>query len=298
MPTVADFARQSPYSDPGEYRALLAGLPTGLDDVCAVARNVIAHYRAELPDLSADRHGEIDSRWLRRILAVDQSRHPVALAEPRELGSRVAGCCRDHSLFLTSALRERGVPARNVIGFAGYFEPPWHHDHVVTEYWDGTRWVSVDAELTPGDFPFDVRDLPRGPGAVFETAAEVWRGHRAGTLDADQYGVEPSAPPPVRGPEFVGGYVVFQVAHRYGDELLLWDEWLPQPSPELLDRLADLLIRADAGEAAAEDELWQWYHSDPSLRPGRTVTRYSPYGEPPVTDRLDDGQSRVIDQSS
>lgn len=285
MPAPIDFVPHSRYSDPGEYRALLE-LPGDVDAVCAVARNVIAHYRAELADLPEGRRSEIDSRWLHRILKVDQARHPFPLSDTRQLADRVAGCCRDHSLFLTAVLRERGVPARNVVGFAGYFAPPWHHDHVITEYWDGLRWVSVDPELVAGDFAFDVRDLPRGRGAAFETAAEVWQGFRDGTVDAEKYGVEPGAPPPVSGPEFVGSYVVFQVAHRYGDELLLWDEWLPDPSLDLLDRLADLLVRADAGEDAAETELWEVYRSDPALRPGATVTRYSPYGYPPATEKL------------
>jgi hypothetical protein len=286
MPEPEVFARQSAYSDPGRFTPLFDDLPSGLDDTCAVARNVIAHYRGELPDLPRDRHFEIDSRWLGRILELDQARHPVPLTRPRELASRVAGCCRDHSLFLTSVLRHRGVPARNVVGFAGYFDPGWHHDHVITEYWDGTGWVSVDAELVPGTFPFDVRDVPRGPGAVFETAAEVWQGHRAGTVDATRYGVFPEAPPPVSGAEFVGSYVLLQVAHRYGDEVLLWDEWVSDPDPELLDRLSDLLVRADAGDGEAEDGLWQLYHADPALRPTGTVTRYSPYGYPPATESL------------
>lgn len=286
MPDLRDFARHSAYSDPGPLRPLLQQLPPELEDVCAAARNLIAHYRAELPELAEDRRSEIDSRWLRRILQVDQSRHPVLLTEPRELATRVAGCCRDHSLFVTGVLRERGVPARNVVGFAGYFAPPWRHDHVITEYWDGTRWISVDAELRPGDFDFDVRDVPRGPGAAFETAAEAWLGYRSGDVDAEQYGVEPGARPPVQGPEFIASYVVFQVAHRYGDELLLWDAWCPPLAPDVLDRLAGLLVRADAGDDAAETELWQWYHGDPALKPGEAVTRYSPYGYPPVTEQL------------
>ena len=74
----------------------------------ATARNVIAHYRAELTDLAEDRRGEIDSRWLQTILATDQARHGTRLTEPRPLAERVAGCCRDHTLFVVGALREKG----------------------------------------------------------------------------------------------------------------------------------------------------------------------------------------------
>lgn len=274
--------RQSPYSDPGRHAARLADLPDDVESLCAAARNVIAHYRAELPDLPVERHAEIDSRWLERILDLDQQRHPEPLSSPRTLDARVAGCCRDHSLFLTAALRARGVPARNVVGFASYFSPGFHHDHVVVEYWDGTRWVRADPELTQPGFDFDVRDLPRTSGAPFQTAAQVWRAHRSGATDADRYGVEPHSP--LRGPEFIGTYVVFQVAHRYGDELLLWDDWFELPSDGTLDVLAGLLERADAGDAQAEAELRGRYEAE--LRPGTSVTRYSPYGDPEVVEEL------------
>lgn len=73
------------------------------------------------------------------MLRRDQQRFAAPLTDPRPQLDRVAGCCRDHSLMLTAMLRQRGVPARTVIGFAGYFTPPFHHDHVVVDYWDGTR---------------------------------------------------------------------------------------------------------------------------------------------------------------
>ena len=64
--------------------------------VCAAARNVITHYRAGLIDLPAQRWGKVDSRWLQTILQVDQQRHGAPLVQPRAVGQRVAGCCRDH----------------------------------------------------------------------------------------------------------------------------------------------------------------------------------------------------------
>ena len=176
------------------------------------------------------------------------------------------------------------MPARNVVGFAGYFEPPFHHDHVVVEYWDGRRWVLTDPELTARSFAFDVRDMSRGVEAGFQTAAQVWQGYRSGRLDPDQYGVAPDLP--LRGPDFIAAYVVFQVAHRYGDKLLLWDDWGELPTPEALDELAALFERADAGEVAAEAALSERYRVDDRLHPGATVTRHSPYGYPPVTDLL------------
>lgn len=243
----------------------------------------MGHYRAELTDLPEVRRGEIDTRWVEAIIDLDQSRNSADLTAPRPLPERIAGCCRDHSLLLTSFLRTQGMPARTVVGFAGYFTPPFHHDHVVVEYHNGERWVRTDPELDPSwGFPFDVRDLPTGAGAPFETAADVWLQLPDGVIDPDSYGVDPAIPAPLRGSDFIAGYVVFQVAHRYGDELLLWDDWFSTPKPEVIDRLATLLTAADAGDHDAERTLHDWYRSDARLHPGDQVTQHSPYGTPSV----------------
>lgn len=198
------YARHSTYSDPGRHAALVAALPDDVDTLGAVSRNLVAHYRAQVPDLPAERRGEIDSRWVESILTVDQGRHPADLTADRPVAERVAGCCRDHSLLLTGFLRHHGRPARNVVGFAGYFAPPFHHDHVVIEHHDGRRWVRTDPELHDDwPLPFDRHDMPTGAGAPFQTAAEVWTQYRAGTLDPGQYGVAPDAPAELRGPGFV-----------------------------------------------------------------------------------------------
>ena len=283
MPNSSTYAVHSPYSDPGRHADLLRALPGTAAALSAAARNVIAHYRAELPDLPEERRHEIDSRWLEVILSVDQGRHGTTLTAPRQVADRVAGCCRDHTLFVVGGLREHGVPARSRVGFASYFTPGYHHDHVIVEYLDGGRWRRIDPELAPGRSDFDPEDMAAGPDAPFQTAAEVWRGYRAGELDPETYGVFPGAP--FAGPDFIRGYVIFQVAHRFGDELLLWDDWgatLDSGDEETIDRLADLLVRADAGDAPAEDELYAWYRADDRLHPGDSVIQNSPYGNEPI----------------
>jgi hypothetical protein len=283
MPNSSTYAVHSPYSDPGQHADLLRALPGTAAALSAAARNVIAHYRAELPDLPEERRHEIDSRWLEVILAIDQERHGTPLTEARPPAERVAGCCRDHTLFVVGGLREHGVPARSRVGFASYFTPGYHHDHVIVEYLDQGRWRRIDPELTPGRSDFDPEDMAAGPEAPFQTAAEVWQGYRAGELDPETYGVFPGAP--FAGPDFIRGYVIFQVAHRFGDELLLWDDWgatLGTGEEELIDRLADLLVRADRGDAGAEEELYAWYRADERLHPGESVIQNSPYGNAPV----------------
>ena len=280
---LARFVDQSPYSTPGRYAARLAALPADVASLCAASRNVIAHYRAELPDLPEERRGEVDSRWLEAILALDQQRHHAGLDEPRPLTERVAGCCRDHSLMVVGALRQRGVPARNRIGFAHYFTPGWAANHVIVEFWREGRWQRADPELGP-NVTFDVHDIPAGRDAPFETAAEAWLGGRAGDRDLSTYGLE--ADPAFTGPDFVRNYVIFEVAHRYGDEMLLWDSWGATEVPAdrgVIDELAQMLVRADANDESAEADLWGRYHGDDQLHPPNQVVTYSPYGLPPRT---------------
>ena len=287
MPEPAALAAHSAYSDPGPYAGLLRDLSDDVAALNATARNVIAHYRAELTDLAEDRRGEIDSRWLQTILATDQARHGTRLTEPRPLTERVAGCCRDHTLFVVGALREKGIPARSRVGFAGYFSPGYFHDHVIVEHHDGTRWLRTDPELDPAYAPFDPGDMAAGPEAPFQTAAEVWQDYRAGTVDPQNYGVFPGSE--FAGPAFIRSYVIYQIAHRYGDEMLLWDDWGATNGggdDAWIDELADLLVRADRGDADADDDLAARYAEDDRLKPGATVTQHSPYGEPSKTVRV------------
>ena len=85
-----------------------------------------------------------------------------------------------------------------------------------------------------------------GPDAPFETAAEAWLGHRAGIRDATTYGIFPGSE--ASGPDFVRSYVFFELAHRYGDELLLWDGWgATQAEGPEIDVLADEVAAAAGG---------------------------------------------------
>ncbi|MET0788962.1 MAG: transglutaminase-like domain-containing protein [Cellulomonas sp.] len=287
MPELADYATHSRYSDPGPHAPLLAAVATDPGALHTAACSVVIHYRAGAEALADGQDADIDLRWLSDVLDESQKRSAVPLTAPRAPAQQIAGCCRDHTLFAVGVLREHGIPARSRVGFSGYFRPGFHHDHVVGEYWDGSRWVRFDPELNMAEnwFGFDSHDMATGIGAPFETAAEVWLAHRRDGLDVSTYGVDPSMPE-LCGPEFVRGYVVTELAHRQRDELLLWDVWgdtlpgTPTP-PDELDRLADeiaaLLVAADAGDTAAEASLAERYASDPRLRPDAVVT-LSPTG--------------------
>ncbi len=287
---MSRWARHTRLSEPGRHRWLLQELdPLDVAGLCATARNVIGHYRAELPDLPEHRRDEVDSRWLEVILERDQARHRGRpLGERREPSTRVAGCCRDHALFVVGGLREHGIPARTRIGFADYLVAGHAVDHVVAEYWDGDRWRRVDPEA-PGS-GFDATDIPHGPDAPFRTAAQVWHRLRNGDLpEPHRYCVTPGST--MSGPSLIRTYVIYEVAHRCGDELLLWDEWgvtAGSGEVDLIDTLAALLIRADDGDDVAERELARLYAGDHRIRPGHTVIQHSPYGR--ASRRIDLGR--------
>lgn len=274
MVDLEPFVRQSPYSAPGRHAERLARAAVDVASACAVSRNVLAHYRVELPDLPAERHGEVDTRWVEDVLDLDAARHPEDLAAPRAVAERVAGCCRDHSLLVVGALRQLGVPARTRVGFVDHFTPGWSNDHVVVEHWAQGAWHQVDPE-------FD------GTGWRLRGACETWLAFRAGDLDVTRHGVFPGSD--FAGERFVRDEVLYEVAHLHGDEVLLWDEWGaladPGTTDAFVDEVARLVVAADAGEEGAQAELRARYAEDDRLHVGDTVVTHSPYGAP----------SRVVD---
>jgi hypothetical protein len=73
-------------------------------------------------------------------------------------------------------------------------------------------------------------DLEIGDQAPFRTAAQVFALRRSGRIDPASYGVTSGSP--FSGEQFVVGEVFYEVAHRYGDEVLLWDGWGALPGPD------------------------------------------------------------------
>lgn len=277
-------AVHTPFTDPGPYAALLDAVSVDLDGMSAVARNIVVHYRASA-ELLDDTRGDINSRWLSTILALDQSRHGRPLTEPRPEERRVQGCCRDHSLFCVGVLRQHGLPARSRVGFARYLVSGYHVDHVVVETWRYGWRLWFDPEMAASASRLPVPTDEEAPEAPFLTAAEAWRQCRAGALDFDSFVTVPGSD--VSGEWFVQCYVLLELAHRQGDEMLLWDGWGAMSEPgrpvdaatvTLTDEIAALLVAADRGDVEAERTLAGRYADDERLRPGDEVECISPYG--------------------
>lgn len=286
------------FSDPGRYADLISGLPTDPASLSSVARNLIVHYRASGHTLPVATRDDINARWLERTLELDQGRHATSLELHRPVVDRVQGCCRDHTLFCVGVLRSQGVPARSRVGFAGYLTNGWHYDHVVVEAWLRGRWQRFDPEIEGGSLslstPTDIGFYEVDSNG-FVTAAQVWASVRRDETDPETYGVDPSIPV-LRGKRFLFNEVIYEVAHRFGDELLLWDIWGRMGLPEepvsdrdaqWIDRVTDLLLRSDQGDQGAERELLEQYRTDAGLHPGSVVIQASPYGDRSVEVRLD-----------
>lgn len=93
-----------------------------------------------------------------------------------------------------------------------------------------------------------------------------------------------------------------ELAHRYGDETLLWDVWGAMTPPDepmgeelldVLDEVADQLVAADGGDLEAERSLFERYVRDDRLHPGGAVLRIWPVGDGPVRVALGDGARRT-----
>lgn len=295
------FARHAPLTDPGPHRDLLASAPAGRIELADVVPHLVVHYVAG--QVPTAQWGSIDDRWVSAVLGRLAPAGTIAAPLPRE--ACTVGCCRDFSLLYVAALREHGVPARTRVGFAPYIPAgDVVCDHVVAEYWDDRagRWVRLDPQMEVGALPgVDVRDLGTGPTSAFRTAAQVWVEHRGGRLagGVDRYGVA-GGDMVLRGEWMVGNYVLGELAHLTGHELLLWDVWgamdlgpltaeIPldvarryapylvagrsEADRELLDEVADLLLDADEHL----DEL-SALAEDPRLGPGAGVLCLSPSG--------------------
>ncbi len=281
-------ARHSAYSDPGRHAALLDQVEPDIATASAVAQNLIAHYRHASTPLPESGNDDINARWLSTILAIDQQRHGAPLVAPRPEAGRVQGCCRDHALVAVGILRQHGVTARSRVGFADYLRPGSRVDHVLAEAWLDGRWIRFDPGLAgPRGRLSNPHDMVVGDDSPFLTAATAWSGYRQHGRPIDDLGVR-VGPVEFTGPRFVLSYLIKDVAHRFGDELLLWDFWGAMPLPgtpidfELGDVLADLVGRADRHDEAAELTLLELYRHDPRVRVGDDVVQYSPRGEPPI----------------
>ncbi len=225
MYLVDRYLKQTKVTDPGHMVKEYEGLPTDIAGLVKVVQNIFLHIHW------AERYGatpteqqkeHVQARLVSRILEMLKEMESSPLTAPRAFSRRFYGNCRDHSVLLVSILRHQGVPARARCGFGTYFSPGHFEDHWIVEYWDGRRWVSVDAQLD--DFQksrlkvdFDTLDMPEGK---FVNASDGWLRCRAGLEDPDNFGIFD-----MRGILFIAGNLLREMAALNDAEMLPWDMW-------------------------------------------------------------------------
>lgn len=252
------YASHSVESDPGDLGELLGALPKDPVELPNAVSGLIldtafvASLGLVCPPESAD---DTETRQISAMLSRILARDPGSLAMARAPEKRLIGSCRHFALLACSALRHHGVPARARVGFADYFEPGFHDDHWITEYWDGVGWRLMDPELTTRvrhhfGIGFDPWDVPRDR---FVTAGPAWLGVRSGRIDPATCGVLSAG---ITGAWFVAGSVVRDLAALNKREMLPWDYWgisrgmkprvpLAEATAARIDALAALIAGPD-----------------------------------------------------
>ena len=277
MSYLQTYCQQSAITDPGEYATLYDDLPDDIGELCRIAQGLIVHYSV-IGRRFPQRATEIDSRYLtvmlRRILELDDR----PLRQERRLTERLVGCCRDFTVLVVSILRRKGVPARARYGAAAYFEAGYFHDHVIIEYWDGARWVSVDSQLSPYDMrSLNIRfDPPDVPPDQFLRGGAGWLLCRAGSADPDRFGLGSKSP--LRGWPILVTEMLLDLAALNRKEMLCWDSWrMVAQSPDLGEAdqaFLDELARATLDESRSDE--WARLHADERLRLPAIIDSYSP----------------------
>ncbi len=250
------YARPGAITDAGAFGPALVGLPDDVPSLVRVVQGLLVHvhwagrYGLRLPP---EREAEVGIRDVASKLERILQRDSRPLSEPRPIGERLVGNCRDFGVLLCALLRNQGIPARARCGFGTYFRPGHYEDHWVCEVWqdDAERWVTVDAQLDDLQqrvlaIPFDPLNVPRDQ---FLPAGQAWIACRQGEADADHFGIFD-----MRGYAFVRGNVVRDFLALNKIELLPWDGWGPMAASEaealsrnvlLIDRLARLTLAGD-----------------------------------------------------
>jgi len=269
------YTTQGIMTDPGEYAYLYEELPSNLPELRNVLQGVlihIFHYHRHGIELSEKRKAEVNIRKVEDMLAriIELDDRPFIFQ--REPMKRLVANCRDYSVFMTSLLRHKGIPARARCGFETYFTPGKYCDHWICEYWNQEKgkWIQIDTQIDSlqiqaFNFEFDPLDLPAGK---FLTAGEVWKLCRNGKIDPDLCGIVD-----LKGLWFVKGNVIRDFMALNKLEVLPWDcndlmnpeKELNQEDMDLLDRVAELTIKGDSSFS----EIRGLYESNLALRMGK-----------------------------
>ena len=272
------------WSDPGPWRSRVGELPEDPRAIPDALENFIIHHAiARAMSFGVPESAETDRnlRSVARLFEAIVSRDARPLGEHRQLQNYLYGTCHDFALLAVTALRERGVPARLRVGYAGYFIPDRWEDHWICEYYTDGRWAVLDPQLGPQaraglEIKFPIADVP---SAAWRSAASIWRAIQAGTVDASSCGVSFAE---IRGAWFVAAAVLRDAAALAGIECLPWDYWGParqfletrsvtEDEAHDIDAIAEALDPAPTTRSAAAIILEQFPWARPTNIVGSVI---------------------------
>jgi hypothetical protein len=277
-PSLDMYRTQSSWTDPGRFASLLAAIPPEPSRVVDAVSGLLLHpfvapmFGIYMPATSTD---DRMIRSVEDILARLVARDASALTEPRASEARGFCVCAGFARVATAVFRSHGVPARCRVGFAAYFSPTLE-DHWVCEYWDGSTWRLLDAQLGPHTardpgIAFSPIDVPRDQ---FLDASTAWRRMRAGEIDPATMGLSFLG---LTGAWFVAGNVMLDTAALNKEEMLPWEKWsagrelgpgsiVPPAIAERFDAVAALLAGSpDATTAAHVYREHEWLRVTPTV---------------------------------
>jgi hypothetical protein len=244
MTGVERWIEHSPMSDPSDFVATLARLPSDIDAINRTIQGLLIHtdwltaYGVDEKSFGAVSRQTLPvATRLAAILRSDARPFDI----PRLPDQRAVGTCRDFALLLCSILRSKGIPARVRCGFAAYFHSDWE-DHWVCEYWDRSAgtWRLSDPQMDEPiamkcNVSFNPTDVPR---QSFFTAGVAWLDCRSGRSDPNRFGHGQT-----RGLWFLKVNLIRDHYAINNQEVSDWDEWrvAPESARTVGDREASLL---------------------------------------------------------
>lgn len=179
LDNILDFYKKtSQFTDLGFYKNFAKSLPNEIDKLCLLQRmqtiHPIAYNDKNIRDKNNCFWGDMTKVPIYRI-AYEEDYFPTAqsiLAEllrrnsqyniNRDAKDKINITCRGQSILLASILKAKGIPSRVRSGFASYIKDDVNfYDHWITEYFNGSKWILVDADMYGSTLGFDLTNIPR-----------------------------------------------------------------------------------------------------------------------------------------
>lgn len=145
-----DYTSYGRLTDPGKHEEMLTSLPDDLDRMCDIANVQLTHITM-LSQWKIPR-----SEWklasachdIEDILDTLSVKGDGTLNADRELNDRILGACTKESIFSTSMLRAKGIPARIRVGYLTNL----YSGEKALEFWRNVNRYSRDVPADSAEF--------------------------------------------------------------------------------------------------------------------------------------------------